>query len=150
MTTKLLFRTSPFNGGLVFATVDRARFVSKLHAAISSSKTWGEFRAAMPAEEYSSILADAFDEVGERRPTSSSLFLSEQVPGVSDGDYPPWLQAEMETVLPLDILERFGERKSTYLNGDYWFIPSENKDAVVEALAGMGIWAEEAIDLEFH
>ena len=36
-----------------------------------------------------------------------------------DRDYPPWLQASEAHPLPVDLLRRFGERRSTS-NGDHW------------------------------
>lgn len=150
MTKKLLVRTNPYNGGLVFAREERALLISTIHQAIDSSKTWGEFRAAIPAKEYSKIIVGAFEDGGERRPAKSAPFDPEQLPGWSDGDYPPWLQSEMEAVLPRNLLRQFGRLDTTNLNGSFWYIPEENKAAICAALTSLGVTVEDAEHLRFH
>src|SRR5262249_9079592 len=110
----LLYNISPANGGLVFATRQRAAFISRIHDAVSGSRTWAEFRRATPGAEYSRIT-----EGREPRPRGSDPFSSDEVPGYGDGDYPPWLQQEMESVLPAEVLEQFGKGEMTMLNGGY-------------------------------
>ncbi len=148
MKLKLLYRTVNHNGGLVFATDDRARRISRINHAISTSKTWADFRRAMPRQEYSQLLR-VFDELGEPRPKGTAEFSGEMLPGWSDGDYPPWLQAEMSGLIPKPILERFGTRKSTVLNGSFWWIPPEAAEAICAELAALGWTAEHAPDLRF-
>lgn len=48
MNGKLLYRIAGHNGGLVVATEDRARRVARIHEAIRTSKTWADFRLAIP------------------------------------------------------------------------------------------------------
>ena len=150
MTKKLLYRVVPHNGGVVFATPDRAAYIAKLHEAINSSTTWGQFRKAIPRDEYSKIIHHSFDDMGERRPKSSDPFTGELVSGWSDGDYPPWLQQEMDMYLPPEILERFGKSESTSVNGSFWMIPSENIEAVCAALTALEWQLECKQDLPFH
>ena len=52
MTKKLLYVISPYNDGLVFAQPERTKLVHRINSAIKSSKTWEEFRKAMPRAEY--------------------------------------------------------------------------------------------------
>lgn len=146
---KLLYRVVPHNGGVVFAKPDRATFIAKIHSAIDSSKTWGQFRSAMPRKEYSKIVR-GFDDEGESRPKSADPFSGECVRGWSDGDYPPWLQKEMDYILPASVLEQFGKRKSTFVNGDFWLIPENNLVALCAALEALGWELECAQDLQFH
>jgi hypothetical protein len=73
---KLLYRVAR-NGGVVFAEPDRAKLIAKIHAAIGSSTTWGEFRFAMPREEYEDLIKTAFDDNGEPRPRSTEPFSGE-------------------------------------------------------------------------
>ena len=137
MKEKLLFRDVPFNGELVFARPDRAAYVPRIHSATEESATWGEFREVMPPTDYSTIM-ECFDECGEPRPDEQGAFDSEQVPGYSDGDYPPWLQQEMINVLPVEILSRFGTRESTFLNGSYWAILNSAREDLCNALEEAG------------
>ena len=88
------------NGGLVFADPERARGVSRIDAALSESRTWGEFRAAMDPEEHERLVSTIFDEEGLARPAPETPFRAEEVPGYCDGDYPRWLRQETDDVLP--------------------------------------------------
>ncbi len=150
MKRKLVYRTVPHNGGLVFAEPKRAAFVARLHAAIQASQTWAEFRAAMPRREYARIVRAAFDDVGEPRPKGTDLFSGESVPGWSDGDYPPWLQLELGRLLPASVLNKFGKREDTWVNGSFWLIPEANLLGVCAALNTFGWELESAQDLLFY
>jgi len=150
MKKRLLFRIVPHNGGVVFAAPERAKFIARIHSAINSSQTWRQFRSAMPRKEYSNILWSAFDDAGEGRPKGTDPFSGESLPGWSDGDYPPWLQAEMERILPIEVLDQFGERESTALNGHFWLIPKKNIAGICAALESLGWDLELAQDLPFH
>ncbi|MBK9968769.1 MAG: hypothetical protein IPP07_29470 [Holophagales bacterium] len=119
----LYWRVSPANEGLVFATPERAEEVDALYRAITTSRTWGAFRAAMPPEEYEQIVSIVFDEAGEERPEPGTPFDSSVVPGYCDGDYPPWLQTEMEEVLPQKVIDRYGRWVETSING--WYVHLE-------------------------
>jgi hypothetical protein len=146
---KLVYRVAE-NGGVVFAEPDRANLIAKIHAAIRSSTTWGEFRFAMPREEYEDLVQTGFDSNGEPRPKSTDPFSGELVPGWSDGDYPPWLQTEMQRILPAPVLEQFGKMESTFLNGNFWLIPEQNLEGICAALVALGWKLERAQDLEFY
>jgi hypothetical protein len=146
---QLMYRVVPHNGGLVFAEPGRAHYIARIHRAINFSGTWGEFRKKMPPAEYSYVVRTAFDDNCEPRPRSTDPFAAEDVPGWSDGDYPPWLQQEMEYVLPESILESLGSRQSTFLNGNFWLIPEDNLEDVCAALEAFGWELVDAQDLEF-
>ena len=149
MKKKLLFRVVPHNSGVVFAAPDRATYIARIHIAIASSNTWGQFRKANPRAEYSNIVR-WFDENGEPRPKSKDSFSGDALPGRPDGDYPPWLQQEMERVLPRTLLERFGNRQHTSVNGSFWLIAEENLEGMCAALRALGWELECAQDLPFH
>jgi hypothetical protein len=148
MKKTLLYRTVEHNGALVFAAKDRARLVARMNTAIDSARTWAEFRRAMPAQEYAAVVY-SFDERGEPRPKGADAFSGEQLPGWTDGDFPPWLQSEMEYLLPQSILCRFGRRESTFINGGFWCLPPEAAPAIVAALEAEGWRVEHAPDLRF-
>jgi len=148
MTKRLVCRVVPHNTTVVFATPERAKFVARLHDAIESSRTWGEFRKAVPPAEYSKIVR-GFDDADEPRPKSTDPFDGEQIAGWSDGDYPPWLQQEMEEVLPVSVLRKFGSLEATLVNGSCWMVPEENLQATCAALRALGWEVEELADVRF-
>ena len=87
MKKKLFYRVVPHNGGVVFATPDRAIFVAKIHAAIRSSKTWGQFRSAIPRKEYSVIIHSAFDDQGTARAQHTFGIPPQDVREAADGAF---------------------------------------------------------------
>jgi hypothetical protein len=99
---------------LVFTSLDRA---------ITSSKTWGEFRKKIGPEEYAALYQDRFYtpepdddpediDVDALEPSDDAPFNSDKVPGFTEGDYPPWLAQEIDEHLPREILERFAKYDS--------------------------------------
>jgi len=145
----LYWRVSPANEGLVFATPERAEEIDALHRAVEDSQTWGAFRAAMPADEYEQIVSIVFDEAGEERPEPGTPFDSSVVPGFCDGDYPPWLQKEMQSVLPPDVIDRFGRWEQTAINGVYLHFDEGFRPRVVAMLMRAGYQVVRREDLMF-
>jgi hypothetical protein len=132
----LVYRlTSPGNS-LVFATLERARDVSRMHAALKESRTWGEFRQRLPVaawEDFGEALEEYGRDAGDEEPFSIDEF-----PIASDGDFPPWLQTEQAHVLPSEILEEYGTLKSSMLNGHFWALDPEREQEILMALRGLG------------
>lgn len=147
---KLLYRIVPHNGGVVFARPERAVEIAKIHDAIASSSTWRDFESAMSAEHFSQLIAKSFVEIGEPRPEPGDPFSGECIPGWTDGDYPEWLQQEMDGVVPRTILEQFGRLESTSINGSFWFVPKECLSEICDAIRSLGWEVENAQELPFH
>jgi hypothetical protein len=151
------------NGGAVFASAEDAIRSEAIHGALEESKTWGEFKSRLPEGEWDTVeerLSEHYgypddgedDEADEDRPRwedACAPFSAEEIPGFSDGDYPPWLQQCLDEVLPAEVLAQYAERKSSIFNGDFWFIPNERADEVAEALRQRGYEVEEAGFLRF-
>ena len=145
---KILYRLVPHNQGAVFAFEDRAHAIARINEALRTS-TWGEFAAAIGKEELEEIHT-IYEDMDEPWPEPEEAFNPECVPGFDEGDYPPWLQPEMGRVVPMIILETFGNRVSTSLNGDYWHIGEDQMEAMAAALTERGFVVERADDLAFH
>ena len=146
--TKLLYRIAPHNGGAVFAEEGRAMHIVQINRALKSSKTWGEFKRSMPSDEYQRIVnLVEFEEEDQTDPDPNEEFDGTWL--TEEGDYPDWLQPEMDYTIPRDILERFGGRADTFLNGSYWHIPKRNMEPMAEALRARGYIVEAAPDLPF-
>ena len=150
MGMTLYYRESIANGGLVFAEPKRAEYIARVHDAITESKTWGEFRKRMPKAEYSKLMKWRFDEDGIRRPRSTDPFSMDAIPQYYDGDYPDWLQQEMDVLLPEEILEKYGTMEQTMLNGDYLHIEKEHEKAICEDLEKLGYKIIKREDLTFY
>ena len=148
MRRRLAYTISPHNGSVVFATPERARLVDQINRAIGDSTTWGEFRKAMPSAEYSDIVR-GFDDCGELRPKGSDPFDASQLPGFDEGGYPPWLQAEMASILPVSFLHRFAVAESGFTSGSFWTIPQENLAPALVALKESGYVVDKGGNLRF-
>ncbi|MBK8906698.1 MAG: hypothetical protein IPM60_01960 [Rhodospirillales bacterium] len=137
-------------GSLVFAGRSTAEHVHRIHEALRSAETWGAFKAALPAGEWDDIAERyrAADE-DEDLPADDAPFSSADVPGVCDGDYPVWLQAEIDLVLPEDLLHRFAKRENSVLNGPFFTIDPEHEDALVRELRSRGYTVTRRDDLRF-
>jgi len=146
---RLVYNVSCANGGLVFATPERARHISRIHDAITKSSTWEQFRRAMPREEYSRIVS-YYDLDGEPRPRGSDPFDCEVVPGYSDGDYPAWLQQEMREVLPREILDTYGTVAHTAFNGSYVHIDPKHLPMIKARLGELGYEVQDGTHLSFY
>ncbi len=116
---------------------------------MSQATTWAEFRSLMPRKDYSRVVS-AIDMTGEPRPRGKDEFSGDQIPGWNDGDYPTWLQLEMDGILPRKVLEKYGTLQHTFVNGSYWHLPPEHATKIVAALRAEGYVVRKADDLRFH
>ena len=135
---------SDANDGVVFTTPARARYVDSLFDALGS-KTWGEFRRRIPAEEWKGI-ASKLEEI----PGKDEPFDVADVPGFCDGDWPPWVQKEILRVLPPPLVKRYAEAVMSCINGVYFHIKQEDLPALLAELERRGICAVHAPDLRFN
>ena len=145
----LFYTVDTGNIGVVFADPDIARHVSAIHKAIHEARTWDDFAKLLPPGEWDEILRK-WDDSCEELPDPAAEFDSSKIPGFCDGDYPVWLQKEMLRLLPRDLCEKFGKIQDSVFNGPFLFVPPENLDGLVKALAERGIRAEHTPDLRFH
>lgn len=155
MTQELFYRESPANSGIVLAPPRLARYVSRIHDAINTSRTWAEFRVALPPGEYVAIMEYMVEHGTSMRglPAPNSPFNPEILPGYLDGDYPMWLQQEMSNyldMLVLDVVERLAILESTPEHGSYLFIPPAAIDQLEEELYELGYELQHAPDLLFY
>ena len=147
---RLLYRVVPHNGGLIFAEPERAHAVALLHVALRDSATWGDFRNSIPNEEFTDIVNRSFVANAEPPPNDADSFNAEEIAGWTDGDYPPWLQKELDSVLPQEIFQAFAQKQQTVANGTYWFIPEAKVSGICEALAARGFAVDLEQNLRFH
>ena len=104
----------------------------------------------MPKSEYTKVMHWKFDEDGKRRPRSTDPFSAGMVPGFYDGDYPDWLQREMDVLLPEEISEKYGTMEQTMLNGDYLHIEKKREKAICRDLEKLGYKLVKREDLTFY
>jgi hypothetical protein len=148
---KIFYRVSPANEGLVFAFANDAFRNHAIRTALEASKTWGEFRHSVGEQEYQAILNKMSLHISGPVivPNNEDSFNRYRIPGYGDGDYPEWLQTQMEQFLPADIVAKFGEPVATRLNGDYIHIDPSCEKRFVLALRKRGYEVHRRDDLFF-
>jgi len=144
----LAYKVVPSLDLAVFAELWRAEYVAQVTDAIKKSGNWGQFKAAMPEDDYLDIIDQLYGEGNE--PSGETPFEPSCVPGFCDGDYPPWLMSEMGHVIPRDILEKHGTCDASVFNGFFWKVPKENLDRMCADLKARGYELQHTPDLDFH
>lgn len=151
----------------IFFTNEVFENLRVIQLALERSKTWGEFRAALPAEEFEALgLWHANDgdyvyqdgnaligiqdeefgafcenlggEVSEYVIRPESPFECDEVPGVSDGDYPPWLASTCTDQLPENFVEEYGRPVSSMVSGSWTQFPSSQLSRMKSELEAAG------------
>jgi len=135
--------------GLMFASPAIALEVSAIHKAIKSSKTWGEFRKALPADvlRQFEIMNEFTDEAD--RPADADAFDRDEVPSYGDGDWPTWINQSMLDELPPEIIAEFGEVQDSTLNGPFLQL-NTSIDVIARRLTSLGWTLEHRNDLKFE
>ena len=139
----------PIADNLVFMPRPAAERLIAVRGAINSSRTWGEFKQAMPADSYQHVV-ELMREAAEEdtaedeelpdhwEPDGETAFDAEQIPGFADGDWPEWpAQAALEWV-PKDIQRRFGVEATSFHSGDSLELAIEQEAAIVAAFVEHG------------
>jgi len=156
-----------FNGGIVLADERTALHHDAISTALNEARTWGEFRALLSGEwdgvedlltgqdGYPEELAKEAEENPDdeydilRWDLDDTPFNVESIPGFSDGDYPDWIQQDMDAIVPESLLKRFGEYQSSVHNGDFWFIDQIHLDLLLKYLLALGYQVEDGSHLSF-
>lgn len=112
---------------------------------MKTAKTWGEFIDLLPEGEWNSLRED-LDSKQKRK----ERFSMESIPSFSDGDYPPWLQAEADRCIPAVVLEEFGLRNDSRFNGQFWQFPAEIEQPLLARLRQLGFGVELRDDWSFY
>ena len=84
-------------------------------------------------------------------PGPAAVFGLEQLcPQYLDGDYPQWLQKQQEYWVPKDILERWGRKDTTMLNGDFWILETQYEVKIIKELQNSDLKVLKSDDLFFY
>lgn len=131
----------------VVALAEDALYTDKMLRAMRESRTWGDFRKAVP-EEYDRIFEDEKLD-GEPLPADTEPFSRIPIDG-GDGDYPMWLQHEALHWLPVVAITECVKIEHSMVSGSFATIPEENILRLVEILTAEGYTVEHRPDLLFR
>jgi len=123
--------------GALFAERDSAERVAQIRRALRESTTWGQFRAALPDDEWEDDLQYRFE--FDEDPADDEPFHGDMVPGYADGDYPEWLRQSQLDWMPRELIEKYaGEVSTTVLNGEVLDLPGYRAEEIAEDLRALG------------
>jgi len=135
----------PIDGYLVFMPRPVAERLIAVRGAINTSRTWGEFKQAMPAGSYQHVVELMREDSSDDEelpdywePDAEMGFDGEQIPGFADGDWPEWPAQEALEWVPAAIQRRFGVEAASVLSGDYLELALEQESAIVAAFVEHG------------
>jgi len=128
--------------GVIFAERALAKRVAQIARAMNESTTWGEFRKAMPVEDW--------EEVVRRRkiPADDDTPFSPEAFGWGNDGWiiGPWPPEETLKWFPEDLIERYdGEVDQSGDCYDHLFLPAEAADAIAEELRARGHRVEKTL-----
>jgi hypothetical protein len=149
-------RLAAHNEGVVIAPPDIAERNSRLRNAIEGSMTalvtWRELLASIPEDDAQDLwgrIARAAANNSEESPSLDDQASADAVPGFNDGDYPSWLQQNMDSWVPPEIMSTFAEHQSSILNGPFWYIEPGHLERIKRKLRAMGYRVADGSRLNF-
>ncbi len=146
-SNRILWRV--MDDAAVFADATSAIHFAEVVANGRSALTWGEARRRLPPEALQCVedmiwLADRMISGGPtpRLGDTDPFNWSEEC---------PWpLALKVHDVLPLDLLQRFGEQREYGIwNQKYWYIPATHAEDLATELRLRGVVVERADGVEF-
>ena len=121
----------------MFLPYEEAVRLARLHEALQTSSTWGEFKAKAPQDAYEETLELLYE--GERQePDPESDFAAEEIPGYEEADWPSWPAQAMLAWVPKSVQERFGCVERSAISGDSLLLPPERESEIVSAMEADG------------
>jgi hypothetical protein len=152
----LFFRAIDYNSPtLVFAPPKMAEDHDRVMKALTSSKTWGSFRASIPASAFKEVKR-LLRERGEYNAkeireliADDNPFDSSAIPGLEDGEYPSMIASIQQSILPKDLANKYGKQWGDINCSDIFRIDVRHREAILADLKGMGYDVIERDDLEF-
>jgi hypothetical protein len=111
--------------------------LARLHDALSSAKTWAEFKRLAPKRYYQEALERA-SEGEDEAVTPKSPFDPMQIYGLGDGDWPDWPSQQMLGWVPAEVRAKFGRSESSVLNGPFLCLAAADLDEIMSAMEAHG------------
>jgi len=138
---EIVYGIDALTGQAVFGPRSDAESIQRMFDVVEA-KTWGEVRGILKPAEFAQLkegytfrLNDTDDPTYE--PADDEPFDPDDAAAYSDGDWPLPLTFRMDW-LPQDLVDRYGEKVTTMLNGDYLAIEPKHLEDVANALRARG------------
>jgi hypothetical protein len=128
---------------LVFIPRARALSLAQIWDAITTAKTWKDFRQKMPRDVYEEHMATIYDEANEPRPADGRDFCYDEEISL-DWEWPSNPMDDMSAFLPNAVIA-LGRPIINY--GDFFTIDPRHEDEVLRILRADGWLIERDDDL---
>ncbi len=153
MNPKFVFRWNDIMESFVFADLDHAISVDKVHRALFTTKTWGELKSSIDDRNFDFILQiflnDQDEDAGD--PALDELidwkFFDTDLYG--QGIFPAFLIYHMQEIIPEDILNKYGGDEIITDLGSYRQVKPEKLVPMISALTAQGYELAPAGNLKF-
>jgi len=128
--------------GVLFAERALAKRVAQIARAVCESKTWGDFRKAMPAEDWDEVVLQR-----EVTTAADTPFSREAFGWGEDGWFTgPWPPQEALSWFPEDLIEKYGGKADTAgPNYEQLILPAEAAEAIATDLRARGHAVEKTL-----
>jgi len=144
--TPTLYLSPNADGQPLLALPRTAETLSACIHALEQAETWADFRRLMPADELTRLQGLMRDD-GARMPDGDKPFDADLLPGFADGDWPALIAHTMLSEVPEPVLQAFGDRGRSALNGDLVEFKADDLPAIKVMLAQLGWNVVERPDL---
>lgn len=145
-STPTLYLSPNADGQPLLALPRTAETLSACIHALEQAETWADFRRLMPADELTRLQGLMRDD-GARMPDGDKPFDADLLPGFADGDWPALIAHTMLSEVPEPVLQAFGDRGRSALNGDLVEFKAGDLPAIKAMLAQLGWSVVERPDL---
>lgn len=130
--------------GLVFLERGYAEDIAMFREALFRASTWGELRERVPQQRYEETVEQWMESKREDEemqippPSAEDPFVSSEIWGYEDGDWPEFAPRMMDVWLAEEIIQQYGGYVYPTLNAEYPLIDSENEQKIVSLLETEG------------
>ncbi|QCB51976.1 hypothetical protein E5720_16500 [Rhodococcus sp. PAMC28707] len=119
---------------LVFVEQSLAEELVLLRTGVA---TWGEAKAKLNSTRWQQITEKLAD-VEISVPDDDQLFALDDIPGHLDGDWPEWPAQLMLTLVPNSIVEKYGKKVDSVLNGQFLEFDAADEKKIVAEMNAAG------------
>jgi hypothetical protein len=123
---------------VVMILQEEAEGLARLHHALRSATTWGEFKRLAPPVHYLDALNRWMESAEEEEPAPEVPFDASDIPGRDDGDWPAWPAQDMLAWVPGEVQARFGRSQASVLNGAWLSLPGDSIDGIAAEMTRLG------------
>ncbi|MFI7609565.1 hypothetical protein ACIBTV_31240 [Micromonospora sp. NPDC049366] len=133
---RLVYGHAQLHDCLAFADANTAAEEAVEITALAAARTWGEARQVRMTHLDNPAGPDYHEPAGDC--ADDQPFDINELGTVMQGDWPRMVTARAFALLPEDLQDRFGTRRSTAHNGDFLEVPIDHESELVAELRERG------------